>query len=163
MRFIISSNCWKKGKRMKRNRAHFSRKIQGTALVLITLASLAHSQGLLKIPVYLKNREIWVEVPKTPQERAQGLMGRKHLGDNEGMLFIFEAEDYHSFWMKNTLLPLSIAFVDREGRIVGITDMEPLSLESHPPPKPILYALEMKKGWFSMNGIQVGDVLRFSK
>ena len=148
---------------MRRSRAYFSRKIQGTALVLILLASLAHSQGLLKIPVYLKNREVWVEVPKTPQERAQGLMGRRHLGENEGMLFIFETEDYHSFWMKNTLIPLSIAFIDGEGKIVRIVDMEPLSLESHPPPRPILYALEMKKGWFSTNGIQVGDVLRFSK
>ena len=148
---------------MRRSRAYFSRKIQGTALVLIMLASLAHSQGLLKIPVYLKNREVWVEVPKTPQERAQGLMGRRHLGENEGMLFIFETEDYHSFWMKNTLIPLSIAFIDREGKVVRIVDMEPLSLESHPPPRPILYALEMKKGWFSTNGIQVGDVLRFSK
>ena len=148
---------------MRRSRAYFSRKIQGTALVLILLASLAHSQGLLKIPVYLKNREVWVEVPKTPQEMAQGLMGRRHLGENEGMLFIFEAEDYHSFWMKNTLIPLSIAFIDREGKVVRIVDMEPLSLESHPPPRPILYALEMKKGWFSTNGIRVGDVLRFSK
>src|SRR4030042_6595045 len=102
---------------MKRNRAYFSRKIQGAALVLILLTSLAHSQGLLKIPVYLKSQEIWVEVPKTPQEKAQGLMGRKQLGENEGMLFIFETEDYHSFWMKNTLIPLSIAFIDREGRI----------------------------------------------
>ena len=148
---------------MKRNRAYFSRKIQGAALVLILLTSLAHSQGLLKIPVYLKNQEIWVEVPKTPQEKAQGLMGRKQLGENEGMLFIFETEDYHSFWMKNTLIPLSIAFIDREGRILRIVDMEPLSLESHPPPRPILYALEMKKGWFSTNGIKMGDVLRFSK
>jgi hypothetical protein len=90
-------------------------------------------------------------------------MGRRHLGENEGMLFIFETEDYHSFWMKNTLIPLSIAFIDGEGKIVRIVDMEPLSLESHPPPRPILYALEMKKGWFSTNGIRVGDVLRFSK
>ena len=148
---------------MRRSRAYFSRKIQGTALVLILLASLAHSQGLLKIPVYLKNREVWVEVPKTPQERAQGLMGRRHLGENEGMLFIFETEDYHSFWMKNTLIPLSIAFLDREGKILKIADMEPLTLESHPPPRPILYALEMKKGWFSANGVQVGDMLKFSK
>jgi len=148
---------------MRRERAYFSRRIQGSALVLILLTSLAHSQGLLKIPVYLKNTEIWVEVPKNSEERARGLMGRNQLGENEGMLFIFETEDYHSFWMKNTLIPLSIAFIDREGRILGIADMEPLTLELHPPPRPILYALEMKKGWFSTNGIQVGDVLRFSK
>jgi uncharacterized membrane protein (UPF0127 family) len=90
-------------------------------------------------------------------------MGRTHLGENEGMLFIFEKEDYHGFWMKNTLIPLSIAFIDREGKIVAITDMEPLTLETHPPPQPILYALEMKKGWFSANGIKAGDPIRFSK
>ena len=90
-------------------------------------------------------------------------MGRKHLGEDEGMLFIFEKEDYHSFWMKNTLIPLSIAFIDRDGKILKIADMEPLTLESHPPPKPILYALEMRKGWFSANGIQGGDILKFSK
>ena len=100
---------------------------------------------------------------RTPGERAVGLMDRKHLGKEEGMLFIFEEEGYHSFWMKNTLIPLSIAFIDKEGRIVKITDMKPLTLTSHPPPKPVLYALEMNKGWFFKNGIKVGDVVRFSK
>jgi hypothetical protein len=90
-------------------------------------------------------------------------MGRKHLGEEEGMFFIFETEDYHAFWMKDTLVALSIAFIDKGGRIVGIADMKPLSLDSHSPPKPILYALEMKKGWFARKGIKVGDVLRFSK
>ncbi len=90
-------------------------------------------------------------------------MGRKHLGKDQGMLFIFEKEDYHGFWMKDTQIPLSIAFIDKEGRIVRITDMKPLTLETHIPPQPILYALEMKKGWFSANGIKVGDVIRFSK
>ena len=100
---------------------------------------------------------------KTPEERARGLMGRKLLDKDEGMLFIFEKEDYHGFWMKGTYIPLSIAFIDKEGRIVKITDMKPLSLETHDPPRPVLYALEMKKGWFSANGLKVGDVLRFSK
>lgn len=90
-------------------------------------------------------------------------MGRKLLGENEGMLFIFETEGYHGFWMKGTFLPLSIAFLNKEGRIVWITDMKPLSLESHLPPKPILYALEMNKGWFTKNSINVGDIVRFSK
>jgi len=145
-----------------------SRTVRNPSLKWLILASflwvpLVYSQSLPKIPVYLKEKEIWVEVVRTPEERAQGLMGRKHLGEDEGMLFIFEKEDYHSFWMKNTLIPLSIAFVDREGKILRIADMEPLTLESHPPPRPILYALEMKKGWFSTNGVQVGDMLKFSK
>ncbi len=132
-------------------------------LLFFLLIDLAHSQGLPKIPLYIKEEEIRVEVAKTPEERAVGLMTRKHLGKEEGMLFIFEEEGYHSFWMKDTLIPLSIAFIDREGRIVKITDMKSLTLTSHPPPKPVLYALEMNKGWFSKNRIKIGDIVRFSK
>jgi hypothetical protein len=132
-------------------------------LIFLLSASIVQSQNLPKIPLYINNKEIRVEVAKTPEERAKGLMGRKQLGQDEGMLFIFEKEDYHGFWMKNTLIPLTIAFMDREGRIVKITDMKPLTLDSHDPPKPILYALEMKKDWFSTTGIKVGDIVRFSK
>lgn len=115
-----------------------------------------------KIPLYVKGKEIWVEVARTPEERAIGLMGRTKLGKDEGMLFVFEEEGYHSFWMKDTLLPLSIAFIDKEGRIVWIVDMKPLTVTSHTPPKPILYALEMTQGWFKKNGVKVGDFVRFS-
>ncbi len=141
------------------------RRIKGIAFLLILFleTSIAQSQNLFKIPLYMNDKEIWVEVAKTPTERAKGLMGRKHLGPEEGMFFIFETEDYHSFWMKDTLISLSIAFIDKSGRIVRITDMKPLSSASHPPPVPILFALEMKKGWFSANGVKVGDVVRFSK
>ncbi|MGQ9646076.1 MAG: DUF192 domain-containing protein [Thermodesulfobacteriota bacterium] len=141
-----------------------SQRIKRLVILLLFLGpSMAQSNSLLKIPLYIHDKEIWVELAKTPAERAKGLMGRKELGPDEGMFFIFESEDYHAFWMKDTLLPLSIAFIDKSGRIVGIVDMKPLSLDSHSPPKPILYALEMKKGWFAANGIQVGDVVRFSK
>jgi uncharacterized membrane protein (UPF0127 family) len=104
-----------------------------------------------------------VEVAQTPEEQSYGLKGRKHLGKDEGMLFIFEIEDYHAFWMKDTLLPLSIAFIGKDGRIVWITDMKPLTSDSHVPPKPIRYALEMNKGWFSSHGVKVGDIVRFAK
>jgi uncharacterized protein len=117
----------------------------------------------MKIPIYINDREIFVEVAKTGEERAIGLMGRTSLGKEEGMFFIFEDEGIHGFWMKNTLLPLSIAFIDREGKIIWITDMEPLTLSSHTPPRPVLYALEMNKGWFSRKGIKAGDIVRFSK
>lgn len=150
---------------MKRGKVVRSRRIERIALTLILFfwTSAAQSQDLFKIPLYINDREIWVEVAKTPNERAKGLMGRKHLGQHDGMFFMFERERYHSFWMKDTLIPLSIAFIDKDGRIVGITDMKPLTLESHHPPVPILYALEMKRGWFSANGINVGDIIRFSK
>jgi len=141
-----------------------ARRIEGIVFILFLLwISIAHSQSLLKIPLYIKSREISVEVAKTPEERAHGLMGRKDLGKDEGMLFVFETEDYHGFWMKDTHVPLSIAFIDKECRIVRITDMKPRTLESHIPPQPILYALEMKRGWFSIHGIKVGDVIKFSK
>ena len=149
---------------MKKGRLFQGPRIEGTILIFfLSWTSVVCSQGLLKIPLYVKDKEIRVEVANTPEDRGRGLMGRKELGDSEGMLFIFETEDYHSFWMKNTLIPLSIAFVDKEGRILRITDMKPLTLESHAPPKPVLYALEMKQGWFSANGIKVGDIIRFSK
>jgi uncharacterized protein len=132
-------------------------------LLCILWISAPHSQSLSRIPIYIKGREIQVEVAKTEEERAKGLMGRRSLGKNEGMLFIFDVEGYHGFWMKNTLLPLSIAFIDKKGEVVWITDMEPLTLSVHDPPKPVLYALEMSRGWFAANGIKAGDVMRFSK
>jgi uncharacterized membrane protein (UPF0127 family) len=132
-------------------------------LLLIFSVFEAYAQSLPRVPLYIKNKEIWVEVAKTPEERAMGLMGRTHLGKDEGMLFIFETEGYHSFWMKNTLIPLAIAFIDKEYKIVKISEMKPLTLGSHTPSQPILYALEMEKGWFSSNGVKLGDVVRFSK
>ena len=149
---------------MEKGRRPLGRKIKGILFILFLLGiPIVHSQSILKIPLYIHQKEIWVEVAKTPEERGHGLMGRKQLGKDEGMLFIFETEDYHGFWMKDTLIPLSIAFIDKGGRIVWITDMKPLTLNSHVPPKPILYALEMNKGWFSSYGIKVGEVVRFSK
>jgi len=140
------------------------RRIKGVLLILSLLwIPNVSSQSILKTPLYIDNKEIWVEVAKTPEERSHGLMGRKHLDKDEGMFFIFEEEDYHGFWMKDTFIPLSIAFIDRDGRIVKITDMNPQTLVSHLPPKPIFFALEMNKGWFSYHGIKVGDVVRFSK
>jgi uncharacterized membrane protein (UPF0127 family) len=150
---------------MKKERRRPGRRIEGVLFILFLLwiIPIARSQTILKIPLYIGQREIWVEVAKTPEERSHGLMGRKYLGKDEGMLFIFKTEDRHGFWMKDTFIPLSIAFIEKNGRIVWITDMKPLTLDSHVPPQPILYALEMNKGWFSSRGIKVGDVVRFSK
>ncbi|HXX35761.1 MAG TPA: DUF192 domain-containing protein [Thermodesulfobacteriota bacterium] len=149
---------------MKKERRCLNRRIERTFFILVLVwVSVVHSQSLPKIPVYIHEKEIWVEVAKTPEERNHGLMGRKHLGKDEGMLFIFETEDYHGFWMKDTVIPLSIAFIDKDGRIVSMTDMSPRTLDSHLPTAPVLYALEMNKGWFSSHRIKTGDVVRFSK
>ncbi len=149
---------------MQKGRRQLGRKIEGVLSILFLLwVPIASSQSVLKIPLYLHHKEIWVEVAKTPEEIAYGLMGRKHLAEDGGMLFVFQTEGYHGFWMKDTLIPLSIAFFDKNGRIVWITDMKPLTLNSHVPPKPILYALEMNQGWFTKHSIKIGDVVRFSK
>jgi uncharacterized membrane protein (UPF0127 family) len=76
------------------------------------------------------------------------------------MLFVYEREGMLSFWMKNTRLPLSIAFIDKNGRIVDIQDMQPFSLESHISAYPARYALEMNRGWFAKEGIKVGDLVK---
>jgi uncharacterized membrane protein (UPF0127 family) len=98
-----------------------------------------------------------VEVASTPQERALGLMGRVSLLPDQGMLFIYPEEAERSFWMKNTPLPLSIAFIGEGGRIVHITDMTPLNEDPVPSQHPAMYALEMTKGWFESHGVKVGQ------
>lgn len=151
-------------KRRRRAQGPWIKRVVWMIPLLCSLGmSTIHSQGLPKVPIYINDREVRAEVAKTDGDRAKGLMERASLGKDEGMLFIFDAEGIHGFWMKNTLIPLSIAFADREGRIVWITDMKPQTLNVHNPPRPILYALEMNKGWFAANGIKAGDVIRFSK
>jgi len=88
--------------------------------------------------------------------RMQGLMYRESLGPNAGMLFIFDETTTHCMWMKNTLIPLSVAFMDERGTIVSISDMQPQSEQTHCAAKPALYALEMTKGWFAQRGIKAG-------
>jgi len=103
---------------------------------------------------------VHAEVAATPASRNLGLMFRQSLPVDHGMLFVFEADVQQCFWMKNTPLPLSIAFIDAGGRIVNIRDMQPLSEASHCPIAPIRYALEMQQGWFGMNGVQAGQAVR---
>ncbi len=103
--------------------------------------------------------ELEVEVADTPETRARGLMERTELGERQGMLFVFESSEPRSFWMKNTPLPLSIAYVDRELVIREIHRMEPLSLEPVESRYPARYALELNRGAFERLGIRVGDRL----
>lgn len=99
---------------------------------------------------------IRAEVAAEPTSRARGLMFRERLGPNEGMLFVFERAERHCFWMRNTPLPLSIAFIDEAGTIINIENMQPRSDESHCPTRPARYALEMEQGWFAKRGISTG-------
>ncbi len=97
-----------------------------------------------------------VEVADTPQARATGLMGRTSLGSDAGMLFVFEQQGTHCFWMRNTLIPLSIAFLADDGTIVDIQDMQPQTLTFHCPRGPVRYALEVAQGGFRSKGIALG-------
>ena len=98
-----------------------------------------------------------VEVVASDAERARGLMNRKSLGRNDGMLFIFDEPAYHSMWMKNTLIPLSVAFIDAQGTILNILDMEPETLDPHTSAGPSIYAIEVNKGWFAEKKVKAGD------
>ena len=103
--------------------------------------------------------EVEVEIADDDNERQRGLMGRTELAENAGMLFVYEAEQPRSFWMKDTLIPLSIAYISAEGWIVDIQDMQPLDETSYPSAEPAKYALEVNQGFFRERGIQVGDRL----
>jgi uncharacterized protein len=103
---------------------------------------------------------VQAEVAQTSEERGIGLMHRPKMGANEGMLFVFESESPQCFWMKNTLLPLSIAFLDADGSVVNIEDMAPQTLNGHCSKKPVRFALEMNQGWFAKRGIKPGSKIQ---
>ncbi len=104
--------------------------------------------------------KLQVEIADTDAERQRGLMERTALGENRGMLFVFDSEQTLSFWMKNTLIPLSVAYLDSEGRIVDIQDMQPLDETPHPSAEPAQYALEVNQGFFEKRGVKVGDTAK---
>ncbi|WP_295855284.1 DUF192 domain-containing protein [uncultured Xylophilus sp.] len=96
------------------------------------------------------------QVAQTPQQREIGLMFRREMPQHEGMLFIFEQPGVQCFWMRNTLLPLTAAFVADDGTIVNLADMQPLSTASHCSAAPVRYVLEMHQGWFDKKRIKAG-------
>lgn len=97
-----------------------------------------------------------IEVANTPSETATGLMGRNELGKNSGMLFDFKGDTKTAFYMKNTSIPLSIAFIDADGKILGIADMKPFDLTPVEPHESYRYAIEVNQGWFAEHGIKPG-------
>ena len=101
--------------------------------------------------------ELTVEVARTGGERSRGLMFREELAEDGGMVFVFPEDTEAGFWMRDTLIPLSIAFIAADGTIVDIQDMEPLSEDTHRPAEAYRYALEVNQGWFQQNGFDVGD------
>jgi uncharacterized membrane protein (UPF0127 family) len=117
----------------------------------------AGADPLLTYPLKIKGHILRAEVAASEEEKRTGLMFRRNLGENSGMLFVYEREGRWAMWMKNTYLPLSVAFIDRDGRIINIEDMLPLTEDAHQAAGPAKYALEVNQGWFANRGIGKGD------
>lgn len=98
---------------------------------------------------------ITAEVADTPELRRQGLSGRPSLGPGQGMLFVFPETQTPDFWMRNTTVALSVAFIKADGTVIDVQQMEPKSLRRHTPPEPVKYALEVRQGWFADRGLEV--------
>jgi uncharacterized membrane protein (UPF0127 family) len=129
--------------------------IFGFALLACTPLT-AVSQDLPRITLNTGIHRINVEVAATFATRAQGLMHRKALGASDGMLFVFPRDERLCMWMRNTFVPLSVAFIDRNGVILNIEDMRPQTDDSHCAVAPARYALEMNQGWFAQRGVKPG-------
>ncbi len=127
-----------------------------TALATVSCTSKAR---LPTIELKIGDNKIEAEVADEDSERMQGLMYREELPENGGMLFVYAAPEELKFWMKNTKIPLSIAFIDADTRIVRIADLEPHDLESTSSGQAALYALEMQRGWFDKHGITEGSTV----
>ena len=140
-----------------------NRRILSAILLLVSAMPMWAQDGPQKLPSVALNagmHNIQAELAQTPDERSIGLMFRKSMGANEGMLFAFEQPAKQCFWMKNTLLPLSIAFVSADGTVVNIDDMKPQTLDSHCSVKEVPFVLEMNAGWFAKRGIKAGFKLK---
>ncbi len=141
-----------------------NRLIAPLCFLLFALPGAAWSQDrpqldLPRITLSAGMHLIHAQVAATPGQRATGLMFRKEMPTSEGMLFVFEQPASQCFWMKNTLLPLTTAFVADDGTIVNLADMKPQTTNSHCSAKPVRYVLEMNQGWFAKRGIKAGSKL----
>jgi uncharacterized membrane protein (UPF0127 family) len=124
------------------------------------LAQNAAQPRLDSVTLHAGMHNIRAEVARTPLQTQTGMMFRREMAAHEGMLFVFDSLERRCFWMKNTLLPLSIAFIADDGRIVSLADMQPQSEQSHCAAEPVRYALEMNQGWFAKRGIKPGFKLK---
>jgi uncharacterized protein len=134
-------------------------RLAAASALVLAAASAAFAQMptvQLSAGIYL----VRAEVASTFETRATGLMFRRSLAANEGMLFVFPDVEVQCMWMKNTLVPLSVAFIDAGGTIVSISEMKPQTETSHCAAAPVKYALEMNRGWFAAKGLKAGAMIR---
>ena len=143
-------------------RSPLVRLLAGLLLGLLASASRAQGvpQSLPTIALQAGMHNIRAEVALTDEQWQIGLMFRREMAQHEGMLFVADQPAARCFWMKNTPLPLSVAFIADDGTVVNIADMKPQSLDSHCSTKPVRYVLEMNQGWFAKRGIKAGTKLR---
>jgi uncharacterized membrane protein (UPF0127 family) len=125
--------------------------------VLLCVSTTVFAAELPQIRLAIGKNSITAEVANTEPQRATGLMNRRMLPEDRGMLFVFPDMALHAMWMMNTYVPLSVAFLDRDGVIINIEDMQPQTQDSHPAARPARYALEANQGWFRKRGIKPGD------
>jgi len=125
------------------------------AVLAAVFVATAHA-GLPTVQLGAGMHLVHAEVAADFATRMQGLMNRKSLAANAGMLFVFDESAIHCMWMKNTLIPLSVAFIDQGGTIINIADMQPHSEQSHCAAAPARFALEMTQGWFAQRGVKAG-------
>lgn len=139
---------------------HNRRMKKSPALLALLLAAGAFAQepqmNLPRVKLTAGMHVIDAQIAATNEQRMTGLMHRQEMPQHEGMLFVFDYPGQQCFWMKNTLLPLAVAFVADDGTIVNIEEMKPQTLDSHCSTKPVRYVLEMNKGWFAKKGIAAG-------
>jgi len=134
----------------------FSSRFIGCSLVVALATSTAQAQQLPEVMLSVNGHKLTAEVAHTVPTRSQGLMHRRMLPENRGMLFVFDNVAIHAMWMMNTYIPLSVAFLDERGVIINIEDMKPHTQDTHPAAKPARYALEVNQGWFGKHGIKPG-------
>jgi len=137
--------------------------VSALVLACASLGAAAQDQqpqtNLPRVRLSAGMHQIDAQVAQTPQQRSTGLMWRKEMPQHEGMLFVFDRPTVQCFWMQNTLMPLSAAFIQDDGTIVNIADMKPLALDSHCSERPVRYVLEMQQGWFAKKNIKAGAKL----
>jgi len=135
---------------------------RGGAALLLALWAIQGCAQLPETELDIGGHKLTVEVASDPQQLERGLMYRRMLPENRGMLFVFDAPQILRFWMKNTYLPLSIAFIDADGVIINIADMKPKTISVHSSSKPAKFALEVNQGWFRRNhvgpGLRIGNL-----
>ena len=135
--------------------------LAGSALAQSITSTAGKPQlNLPRVQIQAGMHLINAQVASTPAQRNTGLMWRQSMPQNEGMLFVFEQPGVQCFWMQNTLIPLTAAFVADDGTIVNLADMQPLSTQSHCSAAPVRYVLEMHQGWFAQRGLQAGSRLQ---